>query len=146
MVVRFFFGLLLLALTAWPAAATASLTCTVEDRNLKAELIGNIGSDNGAGVQITAGEIVLKPVRGKYDAMTLPLEAGTVAQFWTLDDELRIGLHLPDKNDTSGYLAILTRLVKGPGDIARYDGRYVLRTNGPKGPHELKGRAKCDAG
>ena len=140
---------LALLLGAAPAGATASLTCSAEDRVVSIELVGNVGSGDGASVQITGGEIKLKPVKGKYFGPTeFKVEPGQVAGSWAFRKELRIGISPPDAGDVSAYLAIIGEMIKTKNDdITRWRGTYVLKLNGPKGKAELTGKLKgCDAG
>ena len=64
---------------AAPAGATATLTCNAEDRNLRFDLIGNIGSGDGASVQAIEGTIKLRAVRGKFDAIEFKVGPGHIA-------------------------------------------------------------------
>jgi hypothetical protein len=140
-------ALLLGAFAAMPAHATASLTCSVADRNLSLELLGNIGSGHGAALQVTGGEIKLKAIPGKAQAATFEVAPGDVAQQWTFGKDLRIGLSPKKVGEQSIYLAIIAERVKGSEELDRYRGSYVLVLSGPKGETELKGQIKsCDAG
>lgn len=130
-----------------PAHATATLTCSAEDRHVGFELFGNIGSGDGAAVQITEGSIKLKPVRGKFEATEFKVDPSHIAGNWSFGRELRIGI-APDKvGEVTVYLAILAeRSGRSSDDLERYRGNYVLKVTGPKGLTELKGRLKdCDA-
>lgn len=138
--------LAILMLPANPAAATATFTCGIEDRNLTLTLTGNIGHGDGAAIQIVEGTIKLKAVSGQYGAIEFILEPSHLAQHWAFEKELSIGLQTDEKSGVSVFLAIITRRTNS--DVSdRYAGRYVLKVNGPKGTRELKGRIKsCDAG
>ena len=142
--------LLAFALTltaALPAAATATLTCEAEDRTVAFSLQGNIGRGAGAVLQITSGSIRLKAVRGKYEAIEFEIEPAQLVQQWVFEKELRIGIQSAEKQEMSLYLAIIAQQMKSSGDGDRYQGRYVLKIQGPKGTSELKGRINnCEAG
>lgn len=137
----------LLALTTLPAAATASLTCDANDRNVEFSLLGNVGQSIGANLQLTNGSIKLKAVRGKNDEIEFDLEGAHLVQQWVFEKELRIGVMTAEKNDVTLYLAIVAQQVKSNDEGDRYQGRYVLKVQSPKGTSDLKGRIKdCVAG
>lgn len=129
-----------------PAGATATLVCKAEDRNVSLELIGNIGSGDGAAVQAIEGSIKIKPVRGKFDAMEFKVEPGQVAGSWTFGNELRIGLAPEEVREVSIFLAIIAEKTRGGDDMTRWRGHYVLKARNPNGESELKGRLRgCEA-
>jgi hypothetical protein len=139
---------LMLTLSAIGTAhATASLECTIKDRGVEVELMGNVGSGDGAAIQIPHGSIKISAIPGKYPAMEFEIEAGQVVQQWTFGNELRMALRPEDKNDISVYLVIMAQIASGKHEITQYRGRYVLRVQGPKGEAEFKGPIKsCSAG
>jgi hypothetical protein len=137
----------LLALAASPALATASFDCTIDDRNATIELFGNLGSGDGAALQLTQGSIKVKGIRGKFDAVEFNVEKGSLAQQWTYDKELRIGFITDEVKDVSAYLVIVAQQTKPKDELTQWRGRYVLKVLGPKGATELKGAIKsCQAG
>lgn len=136
-----------LVFAAGSARATASFDCSIDDRNVTVELQGNLGSGDGAALQIPNGSIKIKPVRGKLDAVEFDVAKGTLAQQWTFDKELRIGLMTDEIKDVSAYLVIIAQQGKPKDDLTQWKGRYVLKIQGPKGATELKGTIKsCQAG
>jgi hypothetical protein len=140
-------AILVLLAALGPAHATATLTCSAEDRQVSLELFGNIGSGDGATVQITEGSIKLKPWRGKFDAVEFKVEPANMAGSWSFGKELRIGISPEPVKDISVYLAIIAERTARGSDIERYRGTYVLKVYGPKGQTELRGRLKdCDDG
>jgi hypothetical protein len=137
----------LLALAAGPALATASFDCSIDDKNATIELFGNLGSGDGAALQLTQGTIRIKAVRGKLDAIEFNVEKGTLAQQWTYEKELRIGFATDEVKDVSAYLVIVAQQTKPKDNLTQWRGRYVLKVLGPKGATELKGALKsCQVG
>jgi hypothetical protein len=137
----------LLALAAGPALATASFDCAIDDKNATIELFGNLGSGDGAALQLSQGSIRIKAMRGKFDAVEFNVEKGTLARQWTYDKELRIGFATDEVTDVSAYLVIVAQQIKRKDDLTQWRGRYILKVQGPKGATELKGALKsCQAG
>lgn len=142
-----FLAALLLLLGVVPAAATATLTCEAEDRNLAFNLMGSVGQSTAAVVQMNAGSIKLKAVPGRYDAIEFEVGPSGLIQQWLFQRELRIGIQSAEKNDISIYLAIVARQIKSGDSGDRYQGRYLLKVMGPKGTLERNGRINgCEAG
>ena len=133
---------------AVPAGATASLTCEADDRNLRFDLLGNIGSGDGGAIQLIGGEIKLKSVRGKFDAREFKVAPEHLSGQWSFGKELRIGISPESVDEVSVFLAIIaTRAKSGDSDLDRYRGEYVLKVQGPKGESVLRGRlTNCSAG
>ncbi len=132
---------------AGPAAATASLTCEADDRNLSFDLLGNIGSGDGGSIQLIEGRIKLRSVRGKFDAREFRISPKHLSGQWSFGKELRIGISPESADEVSVFLAIIARANSGDSDLSRYRGEYVLKVQGPKGESVLRGRLKdCTAG
>jgi hypothetical protein len=137
----------LIVLASGSAHATASFDCTIEDKNVTVELQGNLGSGDGAALQIPNGAIKIKAVRGKFDAVMFDVAKGTLAQQWVFEKELRVGFMTDEIKDVSAYLMIIAQQGKPKDDLTQWKGRYVLKVQGPKGATELKGTIKsCQAG
>jgi hypothetical protein len=132
---------------AVPAGATASLTCEADDRNLRFDLLGNIGSSDGDRIQLIEGEIKLKSVRGQFDAREFKIAPKHLSGQWSFGKELRIGISPESVDEVSVFLAIIARANSGDSGLSRYRGEYVLKVQGPKGESLLKGNLKdCTAG
>ena len=132
---------------AGPAAATASLTCEADDRNLSFDLLGNIGSGDGGSIQLIEGRIKLRSVRGKFDAREFRISPKHLSGQWSFGKELRIGISPESADEVSVFLAIIARANSADSDLNRYRGEYVLKVQGPKGESVLRGRLKdCTAG
>src|SRR5436190_15466676 len=96
-----------LALACGSAHATASFDCSIDDRNATIDLHGNIGSGDGAKLQLTQGSIKLKAVRGKFDAIEFSVEKGDLVQQWTYGKDMRIGFMTDEIKEVSAYLVII---------------------------------------
>ncbi len=136
---------LLTLLTLLPAAATATLTCEADDRQVAFSLQGNVGRDIAV-LQVTSGSITVKQTRERAEITASPATPQLVQQ-WAFEKELRIGIQATAPNDISLYLAIVAQRTKSGDEGDRYAGRYVLKVSDARGTFELKGRIKdCEAG
>ena len=127
---------------AVPAKATASLSCEANDRNLSFDLLGNIGSGDGASIQLIEGKIKLKSVPGKFAAREFRIVPKHVAGQWSFGKELRIGISPESVDEVSVFLAVIASENGGDSDLSRYRGEYVLKVQGPKGESVLRGKVE----
>ena len=106
-----------------------------------------MGSGPGASIQVIAGEIKLKALRGKFAATEFKIEPAHLAAQWNLGRELRIGLSPDDVAKVGIYLAVIAERTKSGGDLNRYRGSYIAKVSHAGGETELKGKLKdCSAG
>jgi hypothetical protein len=127
-----------------PAAATGTLFCTIDDRNVSFELLGSTRSDYGTIVQVQKGSLKLK--RGRYvkQATAFDVAEDNIILQWSFDRDLRFAVHVddPDRNG-SIFLAIIA--VRNER-LDKYLGRYVLQFVGAHAPKVVKGRIKSCEG
>jgi len=131
------------ALVAGPALATASLSCSIEDANLSFSLEALSNREFGTIVGVTEGEITLKAKQVLKMGPVLKLERGHIAQHWTYERELRIGINV-ENDEGSLFLWVIAQADK-TGE--RYSGRYAMRVSvSGSDSREFKGRIKgCSA-
>jgi hypothetical protein len=123
-----------------PAAATGTLYCTIDDRYLGFELLGNTRSDDGTIVQVQHGSLRLKPGRYARQAAAFDIAQDNIVLQWSFDRDLRFAVHVTDpERHQSIYLAIIAQRDERRG---KYLGRYVLQFIGARGARVVRGRIK----
>ncbi len=134
--------LAVLPAAAIPAAATGTLYCTIDDRNLRFDLLGNTSIDGGTIVAVHHANLALKPGRYVKGAAEFAVGKDNIVQQWDFADDLRFAIRLDDPgNSRSIVLAVIT--VRDE-KLEKYVGRYVLRLAGAGTTKVLKGRVSCD--
>ena len=131
-------------LMAPPAAATGTLFCTIDDRNLSFALLGNTRTDYGTIVQVQKGSLNLKPGRYVKQAAAFDIAEDNIILQWSFDRDLRFAVHVDDP-DRGGsiFLAIIAERNER---LEKYLGRYVLQFVGANGTKVVKGRIKSCEG
>jgi hypothetical protein len=137
-------ALFLTAMPPSPAAATGTLFCTINDRNVSFELLGNTRTDYGTIVQVQKGSLKLKPGRYVKAAAAFDVAQDDIILQWSFDRDLRFAIHVddPDRNG-SIFLAIIA--VRNER-LEKYLGRYVLQFVGANATRVVKGRIKSCEG
>src|SRR5271169_2392402 len=77
---------------ALPAAATGTLFCTIDDQNLKFELLGNTRTEDGTIIDVHQGSLTLKPGRAAAKVATYGVAKDNIFMQWTLDRDLRFAI------------------------------------------------------
>jgi hypothetical protein len=136
-------ALTLLPFAVLPAAATGTLVCTIEDRNLSFELFASTSLDDGNIVQVHQGSLKLKPGQVVEKGIGFAFNQDNIYQQWTFADDLRFAIRFADPdNKREIVLAVIT--VRNDS-TAKYLGRYVLDIRGGGPNNVVKGRIKsCD--
>jgi hypothetical protein len=135
--------LFLAAMPRLPAAATGTLFCSIDDRNVSFELLGNTRTDYGTIVQVQKGTLKLKPSGSVKAAAAFDIAQDNIILQWSFDRDLRFAVHVddPDRNGSIFLAIIAVRNEK----LEKYLGRYVLQFVGPNATRVVKGRIKsCD--
>lgn len=134
--------LAVLPAAAIPAAATGTLYCTIDDRNLRFDLLGNTSIDYGTIVAVHHASVMLKPGRYVKAAAEFAVSKDNIFQQWDFENDLRFAIRLDDPdNARSTVLAIIT--VRDE-KLEKYIGRYVLQLVGGGATKVLNGRVSCD--
>jgi hypothetical protein len=123
-----------------PAAATGTLFCTIDDRNVSFELLGSTRSDYGTIVQVQKGSLKLKPGRYVKQAAAFDVAEDNIILQWSFDRDLRFAVHV---NDPDRHGSIFLAIIAARDErLEKYLGRYVLQFVGAHAPKVVKGRIK----
>ncbi len=139
-----------LCLAAWlamsaPAAATATVTCDIDDKFVTLEMQA-IAGRAGPITQVQVGSIAIKPAaKVNLASPQLSFDHTHIVQQWSLDGDMRLQIEVDDaKAKQNVNLAILARL---DAKTEKYHGRYLLKIWRDGKATELKGRIRdCEAG
>ncbi len=125
-----------------PAVATGTLYCTIDDRNLSFDVLGNTGMDYGTIVGVQRGRLRLKPGRYVKNAAEFTVGKDNIFQQWDFANDLRFAIRLDDPdNARSIILAIITMRDE---KLEKYVGRYVLQFVSAAATKTLTDRARCE--
>lgn len=127
-------------LAASPAAATATLTCDIEDTRVEFSLMGAVGSIpsfsiNHAELELKAGA---EWAPGKFEAAQI-----TVAQRWILEPDLRLHLRVEPEGKTPEIDLVIVTKQKSEFDFA---GTYRLTVVSGGKTVKKSGKAACGLG
>jgi hypothetical protein len=143
---RWLMALVFLAITALPAAATGTLFCTIDDRHVSFELLGNTRTDYGTIVAVQRGTLKLKGGRFAKGNADFPVTKDDIILQWSFDRDLRFAVHVDDlERGESIFLAIIaTQRATGPiSRPLRAAIRQRERNQGLEGvDQELRGRLR----
>ena len=139
-----------LCLAAWlapcaPAAASATVTCDIDDKFITFEMQAIAGS-SGPIAQVQVGAIAIKPAANVNPVSPqLTFDHTHIVQQWSLDSDMRLQIEIGDaKAKQNVNLVILARLNE---KTEKYAGQYILKIAIAGKTKELKGRIKeCEAG
>ena len=139
-----------LCLAAWlalcaPAAATATVTCDIDDKFITFEMQA-IAGRSGPIMQVQVGSIAIKPAAKVHLASPqLSFDHSHIVQQWSLDGNMRLQIEIGNAEAKQNVnLVILARL---DTKTEKYYGRYLLKIWRDGKATELKGRIKdCEAG
>jgi len=135
-----------LALPPLPAAATGTIFCSIEDRNLSFELAGDTSVEYGTIIAVHTGSLRLKPGRYAKSGTDFAVTKDSIFLQWSFDRDLRFAIHVDDPdNERTIILAIIAerddRL-----EVDNYRGRYVLQFVGKNRTDVVNGRIKSCQG
>jgi hypothetical protein len=133
-----------LALSA-PAAASATVTCDIDDKFVTFEMQA-IAGRSGPIMQVQVGHIAIKPA-AKVNLVLpqLSFDHAHIVQQWSLDGDMRLQIEIGNVEAKQNVnLVILARL---DAKTEKYNGRYLLKILRDGKTIELNGRIKnCEAG
>jgi hypothetical protein len=131
-------------LGAEPAAATAGLTCTIDDGNLAFSLFAATNREHGSIVSVTESKLRLKSKTliklAPGFSGELKVEQDNIIQQWFLERELRIAINI-DNEHGELLLAII-----GQGKGPRHSGRYTLKVSREGNSRTVTGRIRGCSG
>ena len=147
---RILLGRIGLGLAAWmtmsaPAAASATVTCDIDDKFVTFAMQA-IAGRSGPINYVQGGTIDIKPAANvKLVPPQLTFDRTHIVQQWLLDSDMRLQIEIGNAEaKQSVNLVILARL---DAKTEKYYGRYLLKIWRDGKATELKGRIKdCEAG
>ena len=147
---RILLGRIGLGLAAWitmiaPAAASATVTCDIDDKFVTFAMQA-IAGRSGPIRQVHVGTMRIKPAANvKLVSPQLSFDHSHIVQQWSLDSDMRLQIEIGDAAAKQNVnLVILARLDE---KTEKYGGRYILKLTRAGETKELKGRIKeCEAG
>jgi hypothetical protein len=147
---RILLGQVGLGLAAWmtmsaPAAASATVTCNIDDKFVTFEMQA-IAGRSGPITYVQGGTIAIKPaVNVNLVSPQITFDHTHIVQQWSLDSDMRLQIEIGDAEAKQNVnLVILARLDE---KTEKYRGRYVLKITRAGNTKQLNGRIKqCEAG
>jgi hypothetical protein len=124
------------------AAATASLTCNIDDAAIELGLLASLGSSPSSLIGIVRGTLTLKRA-GEWPPVEIHLRDENLAQKWFDPPEMRLWMFVHgDKKRPEINLVIVTQRAA----YGEYGGHYraTVRTDGKTREHA--GRVTCTLG
>jgi len=144
------FGIAVLLL-ATPAYATASLSCSADDRSLRFSAEGIVSHGVGETVAQFAGELEVRLKDAPPGLRKLPLALEHLTQRWLHGREVKLRLFREREGHGSVELIVETR--RAGKDETEFSGSYVLTVSGedaapgaPARTLKARGRASCSLG
>ena len=131
-------GLLGLMSAVTPAAGADSLTCTIDDRTLRLELVGTTNMSGDTRVYVRSGQLTLKPSAFSNEPTEIPIMQSNLILQWILGRTLRFAIHL--RQGHRGETFFVTILASRAAHSAIYHGSYVLKLMGSHGSRSISGR------
>jgi hypothetical protein len=127
--------------SAGSAAATATLTCAIDDATMKLELLANVGTQASSAINGLRGSPTLKPAKDR-PSDTIELARENLAQQWIEEPELRLWLSVTGDATPDIDLVIVTRRATDTDFRGRY--RVTVRRSGKT--FKAAGRVACAFG
>ena len=124
------------------AAATGTLFCTIDDRNLSFNLLGHTSIEHGAILDVHDGSLKLKAARSVGKEIEFPVSMENIFMQWDFDSDLRFAIRIedPDRSREIVLAIIAARNEK----LEKYLGRYVLQLVGGNKTERLEGPISCE--
>ncbi|MFL4974575.1 MAG: hypothetical protein ACJ8DT_12930 [Microvirga sp.] len=144
------FGIAALLL-ATPAYATASLSCSADDKSLRFSAEAIVSHGVGETVAQFAGELEVRLREAPPGLRKLPLALEHLTQRWLHGREVKLRLFREREGDGSVELVVETR--RAANDETAFSGSYVLTVSSedaapgaPARTLKARGRASCSLG
>jgi hypothetical protein len=123
-----------------PAAATGTLFCSIDDQNVRFELLGSTRIPDGTIVEVHKGSLTLKTSPGVTKAPSFPITKDDIMMQWTLDRDLRFAIRVDDPDNARSI--VLAIIAVRNEKLEKYLGRYELQFAGAKPAKALSGKIK----
>lgn len=144
---------LVAVVSAAPASATASLSCSIDDKSLKLEVTGIASHGFGEVLTNFDGTAEVR-LRGGPDALkSLMLERSSVTQYWLDGPLFKLRLYSETSGSSHSSVEIVIEARRYGRDETDYPGTYRLEFvsagsgSGPSTtPVRAKGKVSCSVG
>lgn len=137
---------------AAPAAATATLSCAVDDRALTLDVQASVAHGMGEALSGFRGEIRVRLKGAPRDFGTLLLEPEHLTQSWIHGRDVRLRLYRDRGEGAHGSVELVLETRSTGGDSS-FVGRYALTVDHQRQPGDgavatlkARGRATCSLG
>ena len=134
--------LVMLLQSVAPAVATGTLFCTIDDRNVSFELLGNTRIEDGAIVAVHRGRLILKPSRYVKRTAVFAITKQDIVEQRNFGDDLSFAVHAADAG--GGRSIVLAIVATRDAGVEKYVGSHVLRLVRPSVTRRLKGATTCE--
>ena len=145
------FGIAALLL-ATPAYATASLSCSADDKSLRFSAEGIVSHGVGETVAQFAGELEVRLKDAPPGLRKLPLALEHLTQRWLHGREVKLRL-FREREEGHGSVELIVETRRAGKDETEFSGSYVLTVSGedaapgtPARTLKARGRASCSLG
>lgn len=137
---------------AAPAAATATLSCEVDDKSVKLDVQASVAHGMGEALTGFRGEIGVRLKRAPVDLGTLSLDPEHLTHSWIHGREVRLRLFRERGGGAQGSVELVLETRSRGGDDSSFVGRYSLAVDvlrpgaGEVTTLKAQGRATCSLG
>ena len=146
------FGIAALLL-ATPAYATASLSCSADDKSLRFSAEGIVSHGVGETVAQFAGELEVRLKEAPPGLRKLPLALEHLTQRWLHGREVKLRLFREREGEGQGSVELVVETRRAANDETEFSGSYVLTVSSedaapgtPARTLKARGRASCSLG
>jgi len=140
-------------LLATPAYATASLSCSADDRSLRFSAEGIVSHGVGETVAQFAGELEVRLKDAPPGLRKLPLALEHLTQRWLHGREVKLRLFREREGEGQGSVELVVETRRAANDETAFSGSYALLVSGedtapgaPARTLKARGRASCSLG
>ncbi|MFL5233011.1 MAG: hypothetical protein ACJ8DM_08815 [Microvirga sp.] len=140
-------------LLATPAYATASLSCSADDRSLRFSAEGIVSHGVGETVAQFAGELEVRLREAPPGLRKLPLALEHLTQRWLHGREVKLRLFRERDGEGQGSVELVVETRRAANDETAFSGSCVLTVSGedaapgaPARTLKARGRVSCSLG
>jgi len=136
-----------------PALATASLSCSADDKSLRFSAEGIVSHGVGEGVAQFTGELEVRLKEAPPGLRKLPLALEHLTQRWLHGREVKLRLFREREGEGQGSVELVVETRQATKDETEFSGSYVLTVSSeeaaqgaPARTLKARGRASCSFG
>jgi hypothetical protein len=142
---------LLAMLVCAPAFASASLSCSVDDKSLKFSADAVVSRGLGEQIPQFAGELELLLKGAPEDFRKLPLSLEHLTQRWLYGRQAKLRMYREREGEPHGSVELVVETRRSRKDETEYRGRYELTVttvgaDSAAKTFKARGRATCSFG